>query len=155
MARLKTFFPFLIKWVFNYYNLRVKIVIKKDTFPNHNRYRSKKVLKSVVSTQVPKIPCINKETIRAIRRMPKNRKFSKFLAYGFPANCISNFPPLVCSSEKIWRENGGRGRGIYPLLSLLNHSCVANTKYVAANRGEMVCVATLNIRYAVPRILHP
>ena len=69
-----------------------------------------------------------------------------------------DFPQLVfqisrhsCSSEKIWRENGGRGRGIYPLLSLLNHSCVANTKYVAANTGEMICVATLNIRYAVSR----
>jgi hypothetical protein len=72
-----------------------------------------------------------------------------------------DFPPLVfqisrhsCSSEKKWRENGGRGRGLYPLLSLLNHSCVANTKYVAANTGEMICVATLNIRYAVPSILH-
>ncbi len=70
-----------------------------------------------------------------------------------------DFPPLVfqifrhsCSSEKKWRENGGRGRGIYPLLSLLNHSCVANTKYVAANTGEMICVATLNIRYVVTRI---
>jgi hypothetical protein len=103
-------------------------------------------LKSVVSTQVLKIPCIDKETIRTISRIPKKKEM----------------PPLLfqisrhsCSSEKIWRENGGRGRGIYPLLSLLNHSCVANTKYVAANTGEMICVATLNIRCAMPRILHP
>ncbi|XP_023338881.1 protein msta isoform X2 [Eurytemora carolleeae] len=56
---------------------------------------------------------------------------------------------LEVNSFEINLVKGGRGRGVFPLLALLSHSCVSNVKYVyedTEDGGWMTCAATVLIR---------
>ena len=43
-------------------------------------------------------------------------------------------------------DTGGIGRGVFPLLATLSHSCISNSRYINLPGGWMECRATVSIR---------
>jgi len=43
------------------------------------------------------------------------------------------------------RERDGWGRGVFPLLAMLNHNCASNARYISLADGWMECRATVDI----------
>ena len=48
-------------------------------------------------------------------------------------------------------EECGTGRGVLPLLAMLSHSCISNSRYINQPGGWMECRATVPIRYVIYR----
>jgi len=48
------------------------------------------------------------------------------------------------------RERDGWGRGVFPLLAMLNHSCASNARYISLADGWMECRATVVISSQSP-----
>ena len=44
------------------------------------------------------------------------------------------------------REECGIGRGVFPLLAMLSHNCISNSRYINLPGGWMECRATVHIK---------
>ena len=55
---------------------------------------------------------------------------------------VNAFEVKIGSLDKV----GGIGRGVFPLLAMLSHSCISNSRYINQPGGWMECRATVAIR---------
>ena len=60
---------------------------------------------------------------------------------------VNAFEVKIGSLERIEQiEECGIGRGVFPLLAMLSHSCISNSRYINLPGGWMECRATVTIR---------